>query len=79
MGAPVKYSNDWRGLLICRYNGAPKFAWARFSSEELALRWFCRMRIGVAVCHVPMVLVVYYRGKIHRQYGDLKVLGYGGG
>jgi hypothetical protein len=24
-------------------------------------------------------LVVYYRGKIHRQYGDLKVLGYGGG
>jgi hypothetical protein len=65
-----QYTTDYRGLLICMYNGRHRFAWARFSSEALALQWFCRMRCGVAIARVPMYLVVYRHGEIHRQHGN---------
>jgi hypothetical protein len=51
-----QYTTDFRGLSICTYNGRHRFAWARFSSEALALQWFCRMRCGVAIARVPMYL-----------------------
>jgi hypothetical protein len=65
-----EYTTDYRGLSICTYDGRHRFAWTRFSSEALALQWFCRMRCGVAIARVPMYLVIYRQGEIHRQHGN---------
>jgi hypothetical protein len=69
---------EWWGMVVCQYEGRPRFASARFSSERLALTWLQRMRSAAAVGRVPLCVVVYRFGKVHRQFGTFpQPRGYG--
>lgn len=75
-----RYSFDYMGVAVCRYEGAMKFLEVRFSSPHLADHWFRRMKRGVSIARVPMALVVYHRGKVQQRWGEWPkpgVSGYG--
>lgn len=61
---------DYTGLAVCRYEGRMRFSYARFSSLDLASRWFQRMKRGVSIARVPMALVIYERGKVAKRWGE---------
>jgi hypothetical protein len=65
-----RFSLDYEGVAVCRIDGAMKFAFARFSSRDLAATWLRRMKSGISIARVPMALTVYHCGKIVDHWGE---------